>query len=113
MTVADGLWLWADDIDFTMIYKIYGTGMRNESADATYSPSVCTGIDIRVISGNPDLSRVSTSNVERQNLPMRTGMGCFTRLTNGFIKKCRASRSRGESQLRVLQLRTSPPESAC
>ncbi len=71
------------DIDYAMLVKIYGATL--ESAKDRYSPADCVGARKTRIEGDPDIQHVSTSYVERNNLPIH--MQQFTRLTNGFNKK--------------------------
>lgn len=82
LTVVDALM--RDHADYAVLHKLYGGTTEDQRR---YSPAVVTGVEGRVIMGNPDPDKVSTSYVERQNLTMKHEQrpcGCLTHA------KCRA-----------------------
>ncbi|MGD0520399.1 MAG: IS1 family transposase [Terracidiphilus sp.] len=71
-------------VDFAQLVKVYGVSREGEQR---YSPAEVVDAVPYEIMGRPVRNRICTSHIERQNLSIRMGMRCMTRLTNAFSKK--------------------------
>ena len=67
------------------VVKVYGKTSQDDQR--RYSPAKIISTKKEAAWNLPDMNRVCTSHVERQNLNLRTFMRRMTRLSNGFSKK--------------------------
>jgi hypothetical protein len=75
------------EVDYGQIEKTYAISNLNKEAAARYSPCEVVKTERTVVTGVPDVSRITTSHVEKQNHTLRMHCRRLTRLTNAFSRK--------------------------
>ena len=76
-----------NEVDYGQLVKTYAVVNLAKNAASRYSPAEVVKTERTVITGMPDVHRITTSHVEKQNHTLRMYCRRLTRLTNAFSKK--------------------------
>jgi IS1 family transposase len=75
------------EVDYGQLVKTYAVTALGKAAAVRYSPAEVVKTERTIITGMPDVNRITTSHVEKQNHTLRMHCRRLTRLTNAFSKK--------------------------
>lgn len=75
------------EVDYGQLVKTYAVTHLCKEAASRYSPAEVVKTERTVIQGLPDVRRITTSHIEKQNHTLRMHCRRLTRLTNAFSKK--------------------------
>ena len=75
------------EVDYAQLVKTYSVTHLNKEAASRYSPAEVVKTEKTIVNGMPDVNRITTSHVEKQNHTLRMHCRRLTRLTNAFSKK--------------------------
>ena len=75
------------EVDYGQISKTYSFINLTQNAAGRYSPAEVVKTEKTIVTGMPDVNRICTSHVEKQNHTLRMHCRRLTRLTNAFSKK--------------------------
>jgi len=78
------------EVDYGQVVKTYSLtnlGTAAAPANVRYSPAEVVSVEKTVITGSPDVNRICTSHIEKQNHTLRMHCRRLARLTNAFSKK--------------------------
>lgn len=76
------------EVDYGQLVKTYSViQLGSAAASVRYSPAEVVKTERTVIVGMPDVRRITTSHIEKQNHTLRMHCRRLTRLTNAFSKK--------------------------
>jgi hypothetical protein len=80
--------------DYGQIIKTYSVTPLGKSAAIRYSPAGIVQVEKTVVTGMPDVNRITTSHVEKQNHTLRMHCRRLTRLTIAVSKNLNIFRLR-------------------